>query len=348
MGVATLALGLAVGCAADSERELEASCPPEVAQTIDALIDAMQQLSERAAELQASLAIACANIANDLGVSGVPEVGDGTQLTADEVDQLCDRATAAISDAVDSDGSFGLAILGGLCLVDHNAQLACEASCAPGVFCDSDSLRDRCPPSALWGECPAECASTCIPEPGSTVTCEGECAGICTGSCSGTCGNDCNGLCSGICEGECSGACSVVPATASCPGLCNGGCAVELEEPACAEPLDPSGCGFPSDCECLCSTLAVLGADCSPVTMVVEGNAALKATLEQNLPALFFGYERQCERLLDAAMCLSAAEALQDPACSDQVGGASTTLSDILTALTSICVAGTLAEASSS
>ncbi len=60
------------------------------------------------------------------------------------------------------------------------------------------------------------------------------------------------------------------------------------------------------------------------------------ATLEQNLP-LIFAHESQCWWLIDAAICLSGVDALQDPACAELVGEAASTLSDARAALASLC-----------
>ncbi len=341
-----VALASIPGCEADSETGTDAECPPELVDQAVLLDEVALQLEKQIADLGASFAVACANIASDLGMSGVPDVGDGSGLTVAEIDALCTQASAAITDAINAGGAITLAVAGGLCLVDMNAQAACELDCEATSNCSQGPLAGRCPPGALWGQCSGECAATCMPPPGSPVICEGECQGGCTGSCTGTCGSDCEGHCEGICSGECSGACSLLPPSATCTGLCNGDCGGELNEPACSEPLDTICCSLPADCQCLCSALATLSVDCRQVTITVEGNAALKATLEQNLPSLYHGQEGQCPLVAKAAMCLPELDVLRAPACAELPGVELTTLFDLLVEISELCSVGPAVQAS--
>ncbi len=328
---------MVAGCEADSESSSNATCSADVAPALEPFNDAVLQLDERLAELQASLAVACANIAADLGVSGVPEVGDGSQLAAVDVAHLCDQAATAIGEATATAGPLELVTSTGLCLVDLNGQLACEESCAPELYCPEGALGVRCWSHDLWGRCYAGCSGHCVADPDTTVSCDGPCAGTCTGSCQGTCGADCDGPCAGLCTGECSGDCEVVPPSAACTGWCRQGCSAELDDPGCAKPLYYSPCDYPSDCECICGAAAWLGAECIPPVVAVAGDSTLKVTLEQNLPAILLGHTHQCLWLAEAALCLSDVDLLENRACPELLDEATGALAGASATLATLC-----------
>lgn len=350
LGMAALAIGIVPACEADGTTG-DAECPAELAQRLALASDVAQQLEQEVVDLTASLAVAFANIAEDLGVPDVPDVGDGSGVTLAELDALYEHAAAATEQAIEAGGSLSIAVTGGLCLVDVDDQWSCLRGCAPAIECASESPADLCPPNAQWGQCSGACVGPCVPETGSTAACAGNCSGTCTGDCSGTCAETgtsgaCDSKCEGTCSGECDGTCDLLPPAASCPGLCNGGCSSELAAPACAEPLDTTDCGLPDDCECLCSAQAVLAAECTAVSVVVTGNPPMKDTFEENLPAILWGWDVRCALLLDTVRCLDGIDALTDPACAEVGQDIQLRLLDVLPALSDVCSPGQPATAS--
>jgi hypothetical protein len=192
--------------------------------------------------------------------------------------------------------------LSGQCSGTCNANATCEGSATVAANC--------------WGTCSARC----------TGTCSGACEGTVTGGCAGTCDGKCDGVTapaggSATCTGTCEGKCSALPATATCAGKCaasckgtctgnctldatanvncgasvscKGGCSVAYTAPKCEAALDPPSCNGDASCQASCGARALLDAQCASPTVdvLVTGNAmsvaALKATLEANLPTLW-------------------------------------------------------------
>ena len=329
-----LALGLAApallvsGCGDDPLGAL--NCEADIVAKIEAFQGAVDALIKVSGEMKGSVAVACAQIATDLGESDVPDVGDGTDVADDDVTTACNLASAAIDAAITANGSVSIQVIGGKCEVNASAQLNCEASCQVDASCDGGSVEVRCEPGELSGECSAECTGECTVTSGS-VTCEGGCSGTCTGDCSGTCAatgtsGACEGSCEGTCEGECTGTCEVVPATATCSGSCKGGCSVEITAPSCEAELTAPSCEVDAECSGGCDAQGSIDAECTPPQIIIEGNADLKATLEANLPAIFLVFEVQGELVIDSAAYVAETAvgvleaAIEVPACAASFG----------------------------
>ena len=282
--------------------------PTQVEPSVDALVSA-------AGSMKGKLAVACAAIANDLGATGVPDVGDGSNVSDDDLTATCDKASASITAEISASGSISVAIEGGKCEVSASAQFDCEASCDVNGTCEPGSIEAQCSPGELSGTCSGECKAGATCQGSATVaadckgTCEATCTGTCGGNCSGkcegtcsaqdgqgnctgTCDGTCTGKCDTQCEGKCSGNCKLAAdANISCgaEATCKGECSVAMTAPKCEAKLNPPSCNLDANCEAGCQGQASAKVECSEPKIVVTGsaNVAFAATLEANLPAVF-------------------------------------------------------------
>jgi hypothetical protein len=298
-------------CGDGSGNALE--CEANISAKADAFSTSVDALVTASADMKASLYVACARIAADLGEDADPTA---TNVTDEELTDTCDLAVTAIASAKASvSGSIELIYVPPRCEVAASAQLSCEASCDVDAMCQPGTIEARCTPGELSGRCEGTCTGEIRCEGTASVAaaCEGKCAAECTGTCEGTCKGECDGTCSamgtsgeceGTCSGECKGSCS-----ATCTGTCNGSCtleanamvecdaqatckgecSVEFEAPKCEAELEPPSCDIDADCEAGCKGQAQFKATCTEpeVSVVAMGNAELTATLEANLPVVF-------------------------------------------------------------
>jgi hypothetical protein len=296
----------ASGCDDDA---LGGNCAADIAVKFEQLSAAVEGLVKVSGQIKGSVAVACANIANDLGAADVPDVGNGSNVSDDDMQAACAAANASLNAELDAGVSISISVAGGKCSVNAEAQFSCEASCSVDGSCDPGTLEARCDPGELSGSCAAECEGSCTVTSGS-VECEGKCEGTCSGTCSGGCegtqnGGTCDGICTGSCSGGCEGTCEVVAPGASCSGSCKGGCSVAYTAPSCEAELKPPSCELDADCQAGCDGQAKFEATCTPpeVIVVISGGASanLQATLEANLPAIFNAFEVQGKLVVDAA-----------------------------------------------
>jgi hypothetical protein len=280
------------------------TCDPTLVATGDAFEGAMTELVTVSGTMRASLAVACAAIATDLGMSP-PIVGNGTMVSDATMQQVCTMATAAIKAAWVSPPL----IEGGQCQVDATAQFNCESTCDVTGQCTAPSIVARCSPADLSGTCTGDCEAMATCEGSATVAaqCQGTCAasctgtcggGNCTGTCSGTsitgmpCAGTCDGECTGTCTGTCSGDCTLASgASINCGAnaTCKGGCSVAYTAPVCEGALTPPTCNLNANCEAACASQASLQATCTPPSVVFLSSGtptALDTTLGKNLPAI--------------------------------------------------------------
>jgi hypothetical protein len=298
---AALVVALTSGCI---QTPSALTCDPTLVATGNAFVLAMSDLSTVSGKMRASMAVACAAIATDLGVSAVPSVGDGTMVSDDTMQQVCTMATTAIKAAWMSPPL----VEGGMCEVDAQAQFSCESQCDVTHQCTPPTVVARCTPAELSGTCSGTCDAMATCEGSATVmaNCQGTCAASCTGTCTGgtcvgmcdgaasmgTCTGMCQGECSGSCKGTCSGDCTLDSnASINCgaEATCKGGCSVAYTEPVCEGVLTPPMCTIDANCEAACESQASLEATCTPpsIVFVSTGNSAmLNATLTTNLPAI--------------------------------------------------------------
>jgi hypothetical protein len=298
-------------CGDGSENALE--CESKISAKADAFSTSVDALVTASADMKASLYVACARIASDLGEDADPAA---TNVTDEQLTDTCDLAVTAIAAAKASvSGGIELIYVPPRCEVAASAQLSCEASCDVDAMCQPGSIEARCTAAELSGKCEGTCTGEVRCEGSASVAaeCEGRCDAECTGTCEGTCKGECDGTCSamgtsgeceGTCDGTCTGSCSAT-CTGTCKGTCTleanamveceaqatckGGCSVEYEAPKCeAELMEPS-CKMNAECEAGCKGQAQFKATCTEpeVSVVAMGNAELTATLEANLPAIF-------------------------------------------------------------
>ncbi len=318
------------GCSVD-----DLTCDSDIVASVEAFQGAVDALVKVSASLRGNIALSCANIAKDLGQANVPDVGaDGSAATDDSLKEACNLATAALDAEFAAGVKVSLAIEGGKCSIDAEAQLSCEASCSAEGTCDPGSVEVRCEPGELSGSCSAECTGSCTVTTGS-VACAGSCGGTCAGDCSGMCAakdaqGKCAGKCEGSCMGQCTGTCEVVPPSAQCEGSCKGGCSVAITAPKCEAALEPPSCDIDVDCKGGCDATGKLEATCEApkVKVFVEGSASanLQSTLEANLPNIFLAAETQGKLVVDAAAYVAetgldvVTSAVAIPACIASVG----------------------------
>jgi hypothetical protein len=272
----------------------------------EALQGAVDDLVTVSADLKAQLAVACANMAKDLGATP-PEVGDGTSVSDDDLKTACDVASMAITAKIKSTGTITPVVEGGQCQIAAQAQFDCEAKCDVSGKCTPGTIEARCDPGDISGECDGECMASATCEGSATVaascqgtcdaTCEGKCAGVCNGTCdgnasTGACAGTCKGECTASCTGSCTGNCKLdADAHIMCGAMatCRGGCSVMYKAPTCEGQLKPPSCDIDADCEAGCRGQASLEATCTPPTVdiLISMDDTLKTTLEKNLPAVF-------------------------------------------------------------
>ena len=294
-----------VGCGEDGTPGVE--CEGELGAKVEAFKVAVNGLIELSADMKAELAVACYEIANDLGAT-VQDPGDGSSVTDQQLQTLCNAASTAVDAAVTA--QVGVRIEGGQCRVNAQAQVSCEADCSLDASCQGGDISARCTPGELSVVCSGECQAnaTCQGSANVQANCEGTCNATCTGTCSGTCKGTCSGTCSaqdaqgncvGTCSGTCTGSCS-----ARCEGTCNGDCKLAADAniqcganarckgecsgtataPECEVQLTEPSCEVDAECQAACKSSASIQARCEPLKVTVTGDAELKATLEANLP----------------------------------------------------------------
>jgi hypothetical protein len=264
-------------------------CGAEIVAKVEAFQGAIDGLLQVTGDIKASVAVACAGIATDLGGTP-PDVGDGSNVSDDDIQMACAAAKASIDAEVNAGASIFVSITGGKCEANVQASFDCEAQCDIEGKCTPPSVEVRCEPGQLSGSCSGECTGSCDATGGS-VDCAGECSATCMGMCSGECSsgmaNNCMGKCNGTCMGQCTGHCEVVAPMASCMGSCKGSCDVAFTAPKCEGEVTPAECDIDADCKAGCQAQASVEASCTPpmITVEVQGmaNAMLATSLEAHL-----------------------------------------------------------------
>jgi hypothetical protein len=296
-GVA-LVVALTSGC---SQAPGGFACDATLVASATALDGAMTALITLSGQMRASLAVACAAIASDLG-QNPPAVGDGTMVSDATMQQVCTMATNAIKAA----GKSTILIEGGKCQVDAQDQFDCEAQCDVNHKCQPPTVVTRCSPAELSVVCGGTCQAMATCEGSATVaaqcqgtcmaTCNGTCSGACNGTCdgtmsTGTCAGTCQGECAGSCKGTCTGDCTLdANASINCgaQARCRGGCSGAYTQPVCESTLNPPSCTVDANCEAACQGQGSLKATCAApsVVLVTAGSTALGTTLTKNLPTI--------------------------------------------------------------
>jgi hypothetical protein len=264
-------------------------CDVQLVRNAQAVRMAVDALTALLGQLNPSVAVACANLATDLGTAAS---GAGGRAPTDrDLTEECEAAREALSA---DQATF--AVEGGVCAVDFPAQLDCEAACSGGA-CVDDALDRRCPAGSYMTECTrCEPDSSCLGSNEVPAQCTGTCAGICDGDCEGDCEvkqstnvDVCHGLCNGECDGTCTGSCLLASENACGDGvLCQGQCAKDPGEGSCAAMPAGPACGLSDECVAACGALAALRAQCvAPTVVVLHATVdGIAAPLEAHLPAL--------------------------------------------------------------
>ncbi|HMJ12640.1 MAG TPA: hypothetical protein VK524_14555 [Polyangiaceae bacterium] len=305
--------GLMAGCGDDATSLTE--CEGQLGAKVEAFGDAVEVLTTVSGQMKGELGVACYKIAKDLGDTTVQDPGTGQELEDAQLTTLCNAAKARLDASLQAAGQVTIAIEGGQCRINAQAQVNCEADCSVNAECRGGDVSARCDPGELSVQCSGECQASATCQGSAQVaancegtcdaTCTGTCSGTCTGTCEGTCAGDtdtgagckgtCNGTCTGSCSAKCEGTCKgnctlAADANIECGAnaRCKGGCTGTATAPQCEVKLDPPECEVDADCSAACESKASLEASCEPIKVVVSvtGNASLKTTLEANLPAI--------------------------------------------------------------
>lgn len=300
-----LIVGLLGALSSHCDTVTEDACEADLMASVTSLNDASTAFIAQAEALKLEIGTACHAIATDLEVADVPDVG--ADMSDEDLRAVCDLAQAAIEAEVSAGVTIDVAIEGGRCEVNAQAQFSCEAECTVEGECDPGSVEVRCDPGELSVQCEGSCDVNAVCQ--GTAEVAANCSGTCGGTCSGTCdGTAVEGSCEGTCEGTCTGECTVTAdAGIECGAdvRCRGGCTGTATAPSCEAELEPPSCDIDADCQAGCEGQASFEATCTPpsVAIVITGgaHANLEMTLTENLPALLNGFQYKGRLLMDAA-----------------------------------------------
>jgi hypothetical protein len=282
----------------------------QVAGEFTAFAQAGGDLSAVATGALDDVAIACENIARDLGADPT----DAEALTGKAATtKWCELAAAQISAKFSATGDFSATLDVQFeppkCSASVNAQASCEGSCSASASCDAMAE----PPMCTGGKLTVECSGSCSGSASASVSCTGECSGTCEGSCTaqGGVAVDCQGKCEGTCaaggmgngtgiqadgscDGTCEGTCTAdvdapaVMCTGSCSGkcsaectaaagakfTCDGTCDGDFEAPKCEGGKLELACEASADCKANCSASASAKAECTPPSLNIVAMAS--------------------------------------------------------------------------
>jgi hypothetical protein len=283
---------------------------------VKAALAAGANLQKIAADVEGEVAVACSNLAKDLGVPedqlAPAEKGPGKKAEA-----ACNAAVKAFGELKAKAGAkLTIDAKPPECRASMSAMAECAGKCDATV--KPGEAKVECEGGKLSGKCDAKCEGTCTVEAGGkcegtcSAACNGECkadfAGKCDGNCNGkcdganskgkcagTCEGKCDGKVSGNCNGECKGECSgscTMNAKAECEGTCTGGCSVEFKEPKCTGTVKPPE--MSAECKANCDAEVNAKLECTPAHVFAKVEAAadaqaaakLRGAIEKNLPAL--------------------------------------------------------------
>jgi len=285
-----------------------------------AFAQASSDLSVVANGALTDVAVACENIARDLGAAPADVDAAAAKSGSAGVTELCNLATAQISAKFGAKGelkaTLALDFQPPVCTASIDAQANCQGSCSVDAKCDATVA----PPKCTGGKLTVECSGSCEGEAGASVSCTGTCSGKCEGSCTAKadvaidCTGTCDGTCTvdgkangasgvqadGTCMGKCQGKCTPPSGTASamCAGTCEGSCDAkceasagvkftcdgkctgDFEAPKCEGGTAEVDCDVDADCMANCSAIASAKADCKPPSLNITAKFAGTATAD--------------------------------------------------------------------
>jgi hypothetical protein len=272
-------------------------------------------LRQTAAKLEASVAMACANIAADLDadIRTLPPY-DGTGKASERACTLAAKELTRLQSELPV--KLFVESRAPVCESSLGNFTQCATECDPALT--PETVEAVCSSGKLNGQCDGECRGECTVR--GNVACQGYCAGTCEGTCTsnfsgrceGTCKGTCDGKsaygpcegvcigecmahatgrCGGTCEGQCLGACSTSK-TGTCDGPCRGECSGTMKDANCAGTIESAK--LIGECKAKCDAKATTDLDCKtpPVTIHLESDAepaksdALRSTLTANLATL--------------------------------------------------------------
>ena len=231
-----------------------------------ALAQASADLGAVAAGAVTDVAIACENIARDMGAKKADTDAAAAKTGSAKVTAMCALATAQIEATfgakAEVKGKLTVDFQPPACSASLDAQANCEGSCTVDASCDAMATPPKCtggkltvecggscdvtaesPSVSCTGSCTGKCEGSCKAEAGATVACEGTCEGTCTADAAGGTGMNgiqADGSCKGKCEGKCTAKAGVM---AECEGTCEGSCDAKCE-------AQPGGVKFKCDGKC--------------------------------------------------------------------------------------------------
>lgn len=283
---------------------------------IKAALAAGANLKNLAVEVEGDVALACGNLAKDLGATD-DEIAPKEEGPGKKAEAACQAAVAALGKVkASAKGSIKVDVVPPKCSASMNAMAECAGECDANI--KPGEAKVSCEGGEISGSCEGSCQGSCTVEAG--AQCEGTCGGSCEGTCeanfSGTCSGTCNGKCdgkdssgkcagtcegkcegggSGSCGGTCKGKCSAsctMDGKAECKGTCSGGCSVEMKEPKCSGEVKPPE--MSAECKANCDAKVSGKVECVPARVSVkldgaadaQAAAKLKAAIEKNLPAI--------------------------------------------------------------
>jgi hypothetical protein len=194
-----------------------------------AFVTASADLVAVSAKMEDAVYTACKGICTDLGV---PDTWSSKAAKDDQVTEACNQASAKIKAILDAQAqaqaTCTLAVSGGQCTVDVNAEVSCTGQCMGAASCTPPDITVACDPGQLSGQCSGKCQAmaTCEGTVMVAAQCQGSCEADCQGSCTpGTAPKiHCEGTCMGTCYGKCDATATGASGMASCMGVCSGDC----------------------------------------------------------------------------------------------------------------------------
>lgn len=313
--------GLPGGCPADINdaaaiMQANFGLEGEMEGKVKAALAAGANLKKVATSVEADVALACGNLAKDLGASDA-DLEPDDKGPGKRAEKACNLAAKLIGDfKAKVSGKISIDAEPPKCEASMEAAAQCAAECDVNV--EPGSAEVQCEGGEISGKCSGECQGSCTVEAGAECSgsCTGSCSGSCTagftgqcggkcdgkcdgknvsGSCSGTCEGKCSAQAEGSCTGKCEGSCSAqceIQGQAQCSGSCSGGCSVELEAPKCSGEIKPPE--MSAECEANCDAKLNAELECQPAKLKVvikgaadaEAASRLKLALQNNLPAI--------------------------------------------------------------
>jgi hypothetical protein len=272
------------------------------------LAQAASDLSVVADGALLDVAVACENIARDLGAEPADADAAAGKSGADAVKAWCDLATAQIEAKFGASGelkaTLAIDFQPPVCTASVEASASCAGGCSANAECDVDAT----PPKCTGGKLTVECSGSCSAEGSASVSCTGKCDAKCSGACSakadvavdckGTCEGTCeaggmtngtgaqaDGSCNGTCNGKCTYAADFEPPSCegTCEGSCEGSCEAEagvkftcdgkcegeFEAPKCEGGKLELECDVDAECKANCEASASAKADCQPPELTI-------------------------------------------------------------------------------